>query len=169
MKAVTAFHLTAVFQCSIACMSATRSLPAVARSRPSEGSGDIRRRRQRRHRRQSTPCRSSRAFFDFRRFWNLGLEQESTSNRKIMGRHNALSSSLVRQPEGQGTRVACDCCQEWLRWEPGRSTLQGHVIASAYCWNRLVVVVVMVMCSLNRLAMCSLNRLAICSQRYFSY
>ena len=117
--------------------------------------------------RQSTPCRSSRAFFAFRRFWNLGMEQKSTSNRKIMGRHNALSSSLVRQPEGQGTRVACDCCQEWLRWEPGRSTLQGHVIASAYCWNRLVVVVVMVMCSLNRQAMCSLHRLAICSQRYF--
>ena len=134
MKAVTAFHLTAVFQCSIACMSATRSLPAVARSRPSEGSGDIRRRRQRRHRRQSTPCRSSRAFFAFRRFWNLGMEQKSTSNRKIMGRHNALSSSLVRQPEGQGTRVACDCCQEWLCWEPWLHQIQALLqMVLAYC------------------------------------
>ena len=30
-------------------------------------------------------------------------------------RFNALSSFFVRQLEGQGTRVACDCCQKWLR------------------------------------------------------
>ena len=84
--------------------------------------------------RQSTPCRSSRAFFAFRRFWNLGMEQKSTSNRKIMGRHNALSSSLVRQPEEQGTRVACDCCQEWLCWEPWLHQIRALLqMVLAYC------------------------------------